>query len=96
MTIPRKPAHIGHEGRIVLLAFLAGLPWTAYGGGHSVKSGDFAPRTQWTLTFLIVAAWIGFALAVRQRVVFPLQTLSNLLAAIARRRLLRARPLSAA
>ena len=81
MTIPRKPAHIGHEGRIVLLAFLAGLPGTA-AAVAILWSGDFAPRTQWTLTFLIVAAWIGFALAVRQRVVFPLQTLSNLLAAI--------------
>ena len=31
---------------------------------------------------LIVAAWLGFALAVRERVVFPLQTLSNLLGAL--------------
>ena len=31
---------------------------------------------------LIVGAWLGFALAVRERVVFPLQTLSNLLGAL--------------
>ena len=37
-------------------------------------------------------ALVGFAFAVRDRVVFPLQTLSNLLAALARGRLLRARP----
>ena len=37
---------------------------------------------QWTLTVLIVGAWLGFALAVRERVVFPLQTLSNLLGAL--------------
>jgi nitrogen fixation/metabolism regulation signal transduction histidine kinase len=31
---------------------------------------------------VIVAAWFGFAMAVRERVVFPLQTLSNLLGAL--------------
>ena len=41
------------------------------------------PRNvQWTLTVLIIAFWTGFAFAVRRRVVFPLQTVSNLLAAL--------------
>jgi len=40
------------------------------------------PKVQWTLTVLIVALWFGFAFAVRERVVFPLQTLSNLLSAL--------------
>ena len=31
---------------------------------------------------IIVGAWLGFAMAVRERVVFPLQTLSNLLGAL--------------
>ncbi len=31
---------------------------------------------------MIVGVWLGFALAVRERVVFPLQTLSNLLGAL--------------
>ena len=35
-----------------------------------------------TLTVLIVGCWLGFAMAVRERVVFPLQTLSNLLGAL--------------
>jgi len=39
-------------------------------------------RTQWTLTILIVGLWLGFAFAVRERVVFPLQTISNLLSAL--------------
>jgi nitrogen fixation/metabolism regulation signal transduction histidine kinase len=43
---------------------------------------QFQPRTQWTLTVIIVGAWLGFAFAVRERVVFPLQTLSNLLGAL--------------
>ncbi len=81
MTLFRKPARIGHEGRIVLLAFLAGLPGSV-AALAILWSGDFAVRTQWTLTVLILAAWLGFAWAVRERVVFPLQTLSNLLAAL--------------
>ena len=35
-----------------------------------------------TLTILIVGVWLGFAASVRQKVAFPLQTLSNLLAAM--------------
>jgi two-component system, NtrC family, nitrogen regulation sensor histidine kinase NtrY len=81
MPRSRKPARIGHEGRIVLLALLAGLPGSGAALGI-LWFGDFSGRTQWTLTALIVAAWFGFAFAVKERVVFPLQTLSNLLAAL--------------
>jgi nitrogen fixation/metabolism regulation signal transduction histidine kinase len=44
--------------------------------------GDYTPKVQWTLTVFIVGVWLGFAFAVRERVVIPLQTLSNLLAAL--------------
>jgi nitrogen fixation/metabolism regulation signal transduction histidine kinase len=76
-----KPARISHEGRVVLLAVLAGLPGSAT-ALWLLWAGDFAARTQWTLTVIIAAAWMGFAFAVRERVVFPLQTLSNLLGAL--------------
>src|SRR3982750_1460652 len=76
-----KIARISHEGRVVLLAILAGLPGSAT-SLWLIWSGEFLPRTQWTLTVIIVAAWLGFALAARERVVFPLQTLSNLLGAL--------------
>lgn len=45
-------------------------------------TGDFTPKVQWTLTVLIVTVGLGCAFAVRERVVLPLQTLSNLLAAL--------------
>ncbi len=45
-------------------------------------NGSFLAKTQWTLTVLIVGCWMGFAFALRERVIFPLQTLSNLLAAL--------------
>ena len=81
MNIKEKPARLSHEGRVVLLAFLAGLPgsvaalWMLWSDGNSAK-------VEWTLTVVIVIAWLGFAFAVRERVVFPLQTLSNLLGAL--------------
>jgi nitrogen fixation/metabolism regulation signal transduction histidine kinase len=43
---------------------------------------DFTPRVQWTATVFIMSVWLGFAASVRNHVVFPLQTLSNLLAAL--------------
>jgi nitrogen fixation/metabolism regulation signal transduction histidine kinase len=76
-----KPARLSHEGRVVLLAILCGLPGSATAMAV-LWAGDFTSQTKWTLTILIVGAWMGFAMAARDRVVFPLQTLSNLLAAL--------------
>jgi two-component system, NtrC family, nitrogen regulation sensor histidine kinase NtrY len=45
-------------------------------------TGDFAPRVQWSLSALVVALCLGFVMAVRERVIRPLQTLSNLLAGL--------------
>jgi nitrogen fixation/metabolism regulation signal transduction histidine kinase len=45
-------------------------------------TGDFTPKVQWTLSVLIITVCLGFAFALRERVVLPLQTLSNLLAAL--------------
>jgi nitrogen fixation/metabolism regulation signal transduction histidine kinase len=74
-------ARLSYEGHVVLLALLAGLPGAA-AALIILWTGDFTSRTQWTLTVLVVGAWWGFTMAVRDRVVFPLQTLSNLLAAL--------------
>src|SRR5437764_13266394 len=81
MQTEEKAARISHEGRVVLLAVLGGLPAIA-AALWLVWTGDFTSRMQWTVTVVIVIAWIGCALAVRERVVFPLQTLSNLLGAL--------------
>jgi nitrogen fixation/metabolism regulation signal transduction histidine kinase len=45
-------------------------------------AGDFSDRTRWTIAVLIVGSWLAFAFAVRERVIRPLQTLSNMLAAL--------------
>lgn len=45
-------------------------------------AGDYTPKVFWTLLTLIVCFWLGFSFAVQGRVVRPLQTVSNLLAAL--------------
>ena len=80
-----------YERRIFLLAVLAGLPGSAVALIMLWTMATTTPKLQWTLTVLIVGFWLGFAGAVRERVVFPLRTLSNLLAALAGRRFFRAR-----
>jgi nitrogen fixation/metabolism regulation signal transduction histidine kinase len=81
MPPSEKAARIGFEGRIVLLSLLAGLPGSVT-ALYILWTGNYPARTEWTLTVIIVGAWLGFAFAVRERVVFPLQTLSNLLGAL--------------
>jgi two-component system, NtrC family, nitrogen regulation sensor histidine kinase NtrY len=70
-----------YERRIQLLALAAGLPGSVI-ALLLLWFGSYSSQTAWTLTFLIVATWFGFAIALRNRVVFSLQTLSNLLAAM--------------
>jgi two-component system nitrogen regulation sensor histidine kinase NtrY len=69
------------ERRVQLLALAAGLPGSAI-AITLLWIGDFTSRTAWTLTILIACLWLGFASSVRHRIVFSLQTLSNLLAAM--------------
>ncbi len=80
-TWGRSPFGLGHESRIVLIAFLAGLPAVVVSMILLWKL-DFTPKVQWTLTVLILLFWIGFSSALHNRVALPLQTLSNLLAAL--------------
>ncbi|HLZ93622.1 MAG TPA: ATP-binding protein [Candidatus Acidoferrum sp.] len=72
---------LSYEHRIQLLAVAAGLPGSAI-ALILLWSGDYSSRTIWTLGILIVGLWLGFAISVRHRVTFSLQTLSNLLAAM--------------
>lgn len=72
---------ISYERRISLLAFFTGFPG-ALVALALLWTGDFTPKVQWTLTVFIGVFWFGCAMALRERVVMPLQTLSNLLAAL--------------
>jgi nitrogen fixation/metabolism regulation signal transduction histidine kinase len=78
---PKAKHRLSHENRVLLLALGSGaaglllsviLLWTS----------DHDPGTRWSLTFLLCIVWLGFAFAVRGAVVRPLQTLSNMQAAL--------------
>jgi nitrogen fixation/metabolism regulation signal transduction histidine kinase len=45
-------------------------------------TGDYTTKVQLTFTLFIAAIWLGYAFSLRERVVRPLQTISNLLAAL--------------
>src|SRR5260370_16017144 len=72
---------LSYEHRILSLAVAAGLPGSLI-AMILLWTGDYSSRTVWTLGLLIVGLWLGFAISVRHRVAFSLQTLSDLLAAI--------------
>jgi hypothetical protein len=72
---------LSHDRRLFLMALLAGFPGVVV-SMILLWRGDFTPRVQWTLTVVIVGIWLGLVSEIRQRVVFTLQTLSNILAAL--------------
>ena len=74
-------ARFRFDQRILLLALAAGFP-AALVALILLWTGDYTPRVQWTLTVFIIGVWAGCSFSVRHRVVLPLQTLSNLLAAL--------------
>ena len=69
------------DRRAQFLALAAGLPGTLV-ALILLWVGPFSSQTAWTLTILIVVLWLGFAASIRHRIIFSLQTLSNLLAAL--------------
>src|SRR6266478_6027425 len=73
-----------HERRVFWLALVGGLPAVALALGL-LWFGDFTPRTQWTLTIVVAGVWLACATIVREHVVRPLQTVSNVLAALRER-----------
>jgi two-component system nitrogen regulation sensor histidine kinase NtrY len=80
---PKGETHrrLSHDRRLYVMALLAGLPAVVVSLVLLWK-GDFSPRVQWTLTVVIVISWLWLVSEIRQRVVFTLQTLSNILAAL--------------
>jgi two-component system nitrogen regulation sensor histidine kinase NtrY len=70
-----------YERRILVRALMAGAAGSAV-ALVLLWVDNYSPKLQWTLTVLIVGMWLSFAFNAQQRVVFPLRTLSNLLAAL--------------
>jgi nitrogen fixation/metabolism regulation signal transduction histidine kinase len=80
-TATRPDGRLRFDQRILLLALAAGFP-AALVALILLWTGDYTPKVQWTLTVFVVGVWTGCSFSVRHRVVLPLQTLSNLLAAL--------------
>src|SRR3982750_2101070 len=77
----KGPARFSYEGNITWLTFLAVAP-AAIVSLALLWFGDHAPKVQWTLTILIVGCLAAFVWSTREHAIRPLQTLSNLLAAL--------------
>src|SRR5437764_1981847 len=84
MASERRRKSLKHERRVLWLALLTGVPGLVLALAL-LWSGDFAPRTQWTLTTVVMVVWLGLAATLRERVIRPLQTVSNMLAALRER-----------
>src|SRR3954464_2478680 len=77
----KKKRRMSFERRMLLSALLAGLFPLAV-CELLLWLGSYTSQTQWTLTFFLMLAWLIGAFAIRAQVIRPLQTLSNMVAAL--------------
>jgi nitrogen fixation/metabolism regulation signal transduction histidine kinase len=69
------------EQKILFLSLLSGLAGTIAALAF-LWTSTFTRHTQVILSLLIIGCWLGFALGVHAKVIYPLRTLSNLLEAL--------------
>ena len=84
--IPSAPRRKGryrfsYEGRLTWLTIGAAAPAVVVALAL-LWFGGYTAKVQWTLTLLIGGCALGFIISAREHVVRPLQTMSNLLAAL--------------
>ena len=72
---------MSHERKVLLLALLCGLPGLL-ATAILLHTGGFSLRWGALLLLLLLVLWLSCVFALRDTVVMPLQTLSNLLAAL--------------
>jgi nitrogen fixation/metabolism regulation signal transduction histidine kinase len=76
-----NPGRLSYEGKITWLTFCAAVPATIVALAL-LWFGDHAAKVQWTLTIVIVGCFVALMSSAREQMIRPLQTLSNLLAAL--------------
>lgn len=77
----KRNRRISYERRILLFILTSGF----FGLLVSMVFlwwGPYTAKVQWTLSLFLVALWLGFAFSARERIIRPLQTISNMLAAL--------------
>ena len=72
---------LSYEGRLTWLTIGAAAP-SALIALLLLWFGDYTPKVQWTLTLLVGGCGLGFIISAREHVIRPLQTMTNLLAAL--------------
>ena len=77
----KRGGRLKFEKRITLLALAAGCPAVVF-CALLLWYDNYSARFQWTVDLFLVLLWLGIAFNLKQRIVRPLQTLSNILAAI--------------
>jgi two-component system, NtrC family, nitrogen regulation sensor histidine kinase NtrY len=80
-TVKKLRHRLTHEGRLAWLTIAAATPATII-ALILLWFGDHTAKVQWTLTLIIVGAGSTFILSAREHVMRPLQTMTNLLAAL--------------
>ncbi len=70
------------ETKILLLAIGVGAPG-GFLGLWFLWAGDYSTRVVWSLSALVVGSWMWLAWTLRDTVIRPVQTLSNMLSALA-------------
>src|SRR5438046_1479099 len=80
-TVKKLRQRVTHEGRLTWLALFAAAPALIVALVF-LWFGDHTAKVQWTLTLLIASFGLGFIMSAREHVVRPLQTMTNLLAAL--------------
>jgi len=84
MTSPPEGARHGglsFERRLLIWALLTGLPGTAL-ALVLLWTGPLDIRLQWSGTILLIILWTALAVRLRERVIRPVQTLSNMMSAL--------------
>ncbi|MEP6937756.1 MAG: ATP-binding protein [Chthoniobacterales bacterium] len=72
---------LSHENRLTWLTVGAAAPAMIV-AMLLLWLGDYTPKVQWTLVLFVVSCAFGFILSARENIVRPLQTMTNLLAAL--------------
>ncbi|MDH3733866.1 MAG: ATP-binding protein [Gemmatimonadota bacterium] len=79
--LPIRKPRLSYERKVPLLSLLSAVPALAV-ALVLVWVGDFSTRLQWTLSLVTVGGWFAFWAVLRERLVRPLQTMSNMIAAL--------------
>ena len=77
----KNRGRLSYEGKIGWLTFGAAVPAMSVALAL-LWFGDHAAKVQWTLTIVIVGCFVALMSSAREQMIRPLQTLSNLLAAL--------------